>query len=301
MALVAARARLRPARLAARTAPAADGRKDRRLRAVIDHSALGRGAGGGVRRARRTLSAPSARDGLDLSTAYAVERSSCGLRRAAGHATVGVKVGFANKAMWRVLKLDTLVWAHMYDDTVRYANANAPRSRSRRRSRPKIEPEIVFKLKAPLSAGITEAAAALEAVEWLALGFEIIDCPFADWKFQPADFVAAYGLHAALIVGEPRPVTAAIISEHSSSSCRPSRCGSQRTASWSRRVGPQLASQSGAVSRRARVGDRRSRMHRAAGRGRSHQLRHADRIDADPAWRHMDRVGRGHRVVRPRR
>ena len=26
---------------------------------------------------------------------------------------------------------------------------------------------------------------------------------FPDWKFQPADFVAARGLHAALIVGEP--------------------------------------------------------------------------------------------------
>ncbi len=53
----------------------------------------------------------------------------------------------------------------------------------------------------------------LEAVEWLALGFEIIDCPYADWKFQPADFVAAYGLHAALIVGEPRPVTSSNVAE----------------------------------------------------------------------------------------
>jgi 2-keto-4-pentenoate hydratase len=64
-------------------------------------------------------------------------------------------------------------------------------------------------MKAPLGAGVTDAAAALASVEWLALGFEIIDCPFADWKFQPVDFVAAYGLHAALIVGDPRPVTAA--------------------------------------------------------------------------------------------
>ena len=28
-------------------------------------------------------------------------------------------------------------------------------------------------------------AAVLDAVEWLALGFEIIDCPYPDWKFQP--------------------------------------------------------------------------------------------------------------------
>ena len=109
--------------------------------------------------------------------------------------------------------LETLVWAHMYDDTVRYAHGNAAALSLARMISPRIEPEIVFKMKAPLGAGITEAAAALEAVEWLALGFEIIDCPYADWKYQPADFVAAYGLHAALIVGEPHPVTQANISE----------------------------------------------------------------------------------------
>lgn len=160
---------------------------------------------------RRTLSTPPSRDGLDLSTAYAVERELVRMRRSEGHETVGVKVGYANKAMWRVLKLETLVWAHMYDDTVRYADTNAATLSLARTISPKIEPEIVFKLKAPLGAGITEAAAALEAVEWLALGFEIIDCPYADWKYQPADFVAAYGLHAALVVGERRPVTAASI------------------------------------------------------------------------------------------
>jgi hypothetical protein len=68
-----------------------------------------------------------------------------------GHQTVGRKVGFANKAMWRVLKLETLVWAHMYDDTVHYAKrrrGGACRSRacSRRRSSRK----IVFKLKRPI-------------------------------------------------------------------------------------------------------------------------------------------------------
>jgi len=139
------------------------------------------------------------------------------MRRAAGHQTVGVKVGYANKAMWRVLKLDTLVWAHMYDDTVRYADANTATLSVAHMISPRIEPEIVFKMKASPGAAITDAAAAgitgalaaLGAVEWLALGFEIIDCPYADWKYQPADFVAAYGLHAALVVGEPRPVTAA--------------------------------------------------------------------------------------------
>jgi 2-oxo-3-hexenedioate decarboxylase len=156
---------------------------------------------------------PSGRDtGFDLAAAYAVEAELANLRRAAGHATVGRKVGFANKALWRAFKLDTLVWAHMYDDTVRYAENSVASLSLRYTYSPKIEPEVVFRLKKPLEADDRDAAAILEAVEWLALGFEIVDCVFPDWKFTPADFVAAFGLHRALIVGEPRPVAPRLIS-----------------------------------------------------------------------------------------
>ena len=148
---------------------------------------------------------PSARHAsFDLATAYRVESEIARLRKADGHAIAGRKVGFANKALWRVFKLDTLVWAHMYDDTVQHANKNEATCSIARLFAPKIEPEIVFKMKSPLPTDrVLDAAEALGRVEWLALGFEIIDSPFAEGKFQPADFVAAFGLHAALVVGEP--------------------------------------------------------------------------------------------------
>ena len=150
---------------------------------------------------------PSARDaGFDLPAAYAVEAELAQIRRASGRTTVGRKVGFANRAIWRALKLDTLVWAHMYDDTVRYAEDGVASLALGHLYSPKIEPEIVFKLKKPLASDAGDPAAVLDAVEWLALGFEIIDCVFPDWRFTPADFVASFGMHAALIVGEPRPV-----------------------------------------------------------------------------------------------
>jgi len=145
---------------------------------------------------------PSARDpGLVLGDAYAVEAELARLKRADGHYAVGRKIGYANKAMWRALKLETLVWAHMYDDTVRYADWNDATLSIAPMFSPRIEPELVFKLAAAPASN--DAVAVLEATEWIALGFEIIDCVFPDWKFQPADFVAARGLHAALIVGEP--------------------------------------------------------------------------------------------------
>jgi 2-oxo-3-hexenedioate decarboxylase len=162
--------------------------------------------------ARQSAPTPSSQNSaFDLASAYAVEREIVRLRLEAGHRTVGRKIGYANRAMWRVLKLDTLVWAHMYDDTVRHAQRGTATLAIDRMYSPKIEPEIVFKLKAPLSAEAVEPATALEGVEWLALGFEIIDCVYPNWTYQPADFVAAYGLHAALIVGTPLRIEPAMI------------------------------------------------------------------------------------------
>jgi 2-oxo-3-hexenedioate decarboxylase len=175
---------------------------------VLDPAALARELFDAREAGQPVAVAPTARgDGFDLAAAYAVEAELTRMRRQAGHATVGRKVGYANKAMWRVLKLPTLVWASMYDDTVHYTGAARPASLATAGLRsPRIEPEIVIKLKTAPQSG--EAGAVIGAAEWVALGFEIVDCPYPEWKFQPADFVASFGLHAALFVGEPRPVGA---------------------------------------------------------------------------------------------
>jgi len=158
-------------------------------------------------------SVPSGRPGFDLDTAYDVEATLKLFRKAAGHRAVGRKVGYANKAMWRVLKLETLVWAHMYDDTVHYSDSNSGTIELAHPRSLKVEPEIVFGLKQRFVGEGLDAAAALASTEWLALGFEIIDCPFADWKFQPSDFVASFGLHAALVIGERIPVRPDLITK----------------------------------------------------------------------------------------
>lgn len=170
---------------------------------------------------RSRIATPSSEHAaFDLATAYATEAALVRMRRAHGRRTVGVKVGFANKAVWRVMKLDTLVWSRMYDDTVHYAKDGAATLPIGRMFAPKIEPEVVFRMSRPIEADGRGPATAtrtapevLEAVEAIAVGFEIIDCPFEDWKFLPADFVAAYGLHAALVVGDSMAIDASAIPE----------------------------------------------------------------------------------------
>jgi len=149
---------------------------------------------------------PSAREGgCDLDTGYLVEAELTRIRRASGRRTVGRKIGLANRAVWRAMKMKTLVWASMYDDTVHYATGGEATLSLARMRAPRLEPEIVVKLRSPLQPGV-DAAGALDAVEWYAFAFEVVDCPFPDWKFQPGDFMASLGLHAALVVGEQRPV-----------------------------------------------------------------------------------------------
>ena len=155
----------------------------------------------------------------------------------------------------------------MYDDTVHYADAGSATLSIAGMSAPKIEPEIVFRLRGPVDAGTADAAGVLGSVEWVALGFEIIDCVFPDWKFQPADFVAAYGLHAALIVGTPLPVEPAIVPGARRGAPAVHREAAEQRRGRGRRIGKKFAAQPGVVSRRARRRDRASVGRRTA-RGR---------------------------------
>jgi 2-oxo-3-hexenedioate decarboxylase len=154
-------------------------------------------------RLSRTL---SSREGFSLQAAYAVEAALARLRSAAGRRVVGRKVAFANAAVWPTLKIDTVAWASMYDDTVQPAETDG-RTAVPFTFAPKLEPEIVFKLRTTVDGDPTDPVAVLGAVEWLSLGYEIVDCPFADWTFQPPDLVAAFGFHAGLVLGRPTHVT----------------------------------------------------------------------------------------------
>jgi 2-keto-4-pentenoate hydratase len=148
----------------------------------------------------------SSREGFDLAAAYAVEAELARRRRAQGRTVVGRKVAFANPAVWPKLNLQTVAWGSMYDDTVQAANDVAvvpvPFTYA-----PKLEPEVVFKLKGPLTGDPADPVAVLNVVEWISLGYEIVDCPFPEWQFQPPDLVAAFGFHSGLVLGRPTAVT----------------------------------------------------------------------------------------------
>lgn len=145
--------------------------------------------------------------GFDVGAAYEVLREIESRRIAQGWRPVGRKIGFTNRTIWRRYGVYQPMGARVWSHTVQYANGGRATQPLEGFVLPRIEPEVVFKLAAPIAAG-ADAHAVLMATEWIAAGFEIVQSHFPEWKFEAPDCTAAFGLHAALTVGEPYAIDA---------------------------------------------------------------------------------------------
>ena len=121
---------------------------------------------------------------------------------ARGYRRAGCKVGFTNKAIWPRFGLEEPIVAPVYEQTLRTAAPTAEVSLEGFCA-PRIEVEVVFGIEPSGRAADTARPA------WAALGFEIVDCHYPDWHLSPADSVADFGLHGALVVGPRIDRTAA--------------------------------------------------------------------------------------------
>jgi 2-oxo-3-hexenedioate decarboxylase len=147
---------------------------------------------------------------FDVAAAYRVLEAISARRGAAGWRPAGRKIGFTNRSLWARYGVVQPIWAPTWVNTVHFATDDRARLGLAPFVQPRIEPEVVFKLKAAVPA-TEDARAVLAAVEWLAPGFEVVQCHYPGWKFTPPDCIAAFGLHGALIVGTPVTVAGADI------------------------------------------------------------------------------------------
>jgi 2-oxo-3-hexenedioate decarboxylase len=146
--------------------------------------------------------------GFGCEEGYLVAAEILRLRRARGERTVGRKIGFTNRNIWAEYGATAPIWAHVYDRTLVFAEDQRASVSLSGSVRPRLEPEIAFRLARPLAAGVSEPSRILECVEWVAPAFEIVDCHFADWRFRSADSVADFALHWRLVLGAPLYVRA---------------------------------------------------------------------------------------------
>ncbi|MBX9819159.1 2-keto-4-pentenoate hydratase [Afipia birgiae] len=144
----------------------------------------------------------SSRDpSFGLEEAYKVTPIVRQMREARGERVLGRKIGFTNSTIWAQYNVDGPIWGYMYDRTVRNLADIGGVASLTKLTDPRIEPEIVFGLSAAPDAAMDEREL-LSCIDWLALGYEVVQSIYPDWKFAASDTVAAFGLHGAMLIGE---------------------------------------------------------------------------------------------------
>jgi len=158
----------------------------------------------------RLIPTISSSNELTPSDGYEIARRIFDARIADGEVPIGRKIGFINRVVWpkqaEAPRIHSPFWTPIFKETVFYAEDNRAAMSLKGALQPRIEAEIVFRLRASPSPKTTMLELA-DCIEWMAHGIEITTCPYPEWKFETADAIAAFGLHGALIIGEQRTVS----------------------------------------------------------------------------------------------
>ena len=143
-------------------------------------------------------------DASNLADPYGVMPLLRTAFEARGETVTGRKIGFANRRMWAAYGVQAPIWGYCTDRTT----GDLADTRSLRASdfvAPRIEPEIMFGLsKAPMPD--MDESALLDCIDWIALGYEIVQSIFPEWKFAVFDAIVANALHGAVLVGNHQAV-----------------------------------------------------------------------------------------------
>ena len=136
-------------------------------------------------------------DPLTLVDAYRVQAMSVGLRYARGERRVGVKMGFTSRAKMAQMGIDEMIWGRLTDGMLVDDGGSIEITNY---VHPRVEPEVAFVLKEPLTETVTPAGA-LAAVSGFAPALEIIDSRYKDFKFSLTDVVADNSSSSGFVVG----------------------------------------------------------------------------------------------------
>lgn len=140
---------------------------------------------------------------VNLTQAYALALAVRQTRIVEGDVPVGFKVGFTNRSLWPRYEVYAPIWGTVWQSTMTQLAPDTPNAGVLSLdglSEPRIEPEIVFCLRAAPPPDCT-AEQLVASLDWVAHGFEIVHTHFSHWKFTAAQAVADAGLHGLLLVG----------------------------------------------------------------------------------------------------
>jgi 2-oxo-3-hexenedioate decarboxylase len=136
--------------------------------------------------------------GLDLATGYLIQQQALQQRIRRGESVVGVKLGLTSRAKQLRMGIAAPSLAWLTDAMIQPIGAPLELSRL---IHPRVEPEIVFVLGRRLAGPGVSAATALQAVDLVFGGLEVIDSRYRDFSFTLADAVADNSSSARFVLG----------------------------------------------------------------------------------------------------
>lgn len=136
-------------------------------------------------------------ENLSVPQAYETQKRSIALRLSRGERRVGIKMGFTSRAKMIQMGISEVIWGRLTDAMLVEEGGLFDPSRF---IQPRAEPEIAFRMKAPLSGRVTEMEA-WAAVDCIAPAIEILDSRYSNFKFNLGDAIADNCSSAGLVVG----------------------------------------------------------------------------------------------------
>ena len=144
--------------------------------------------------------------GITLDDAYAIQTAQMARKLAEGRRIIGWKIGLTSKAMQDALGIDTPDSGVLYDDMLFHSGDTVPNGRF---IQPRIEAEIAFVLRAPLSGEVTRDQV-LAATESVVPAIEILDTrilradPATGQPRRIFDTVSDNAANAGIVLGAER-------------------------------------------------------------------------------------------------
>ena len=145
--------------------------------------------------------------GMTMDDAYAVQAALVERKRNAGRRIIGWKIGLTSKAMQDALKIDIPDSGILFDDMLFEDGGTVPAGRF---IQPRIEAEIAFVMKAPLSGASITRDDVLAATDYVAPSLEILDTrilradPQSGQTRSIVDTIADNAANAGLVLGRQR-------------------------------------------------------------------------------------------------
>jgi 2-oxo-3-hexenedioate decarboxylase len=136
---------------------------------------------------------------ITLQQAYDLSGSLIERRRTKLGPVVGLKGGLTNRSVWQLFNVDAPAMGPIYEGTV-FHLADRRTCRAGAFAEPRIEPELVFRLKSLPDPDMSPSEL-LACVDALAHAFEIVQTPYPGWKFTAAQAVAVGAFHGAMFHG----------------------------------------------------------------------------------------------------